>query len=62
MESILKLEQSTKIGMSIINSLMMLLIKRMPNIKAGANRYKTKGKATDSDPLRDALAYLLEKV
>jgi hypothetical protein len=34
----------------------------MPNIKAGANRYKTKGKATDSDPLRDALAYLLEKV
>jgi hypothetical protein len=26
-------------------------LKRMPNIKAGANRYKTKGKATDSDPL-----------
>jgi hypothetical protein len=26
-------------------------LKRMPNIKAGANRYKTKkGKATDSDP------------
>jgi hypothetical protein len=49
--------------MSIINSLMILLeVKRMPNIKAGANRYKTKGKATDSDPLRDALAYLLEKV
>jgi hypothetical protein len=34
----------------------------MPNIKAGANRYKTKRKSYNSDPLRDALAYLLEKV
>jgi hypothetical protein len=35
----------------------------MPNIKAGANRYKTKKeKLQILIPLRDALAYLLEKV
>jgi hypothetical protein len=37
-------------------------LKRMPNIKAGANRYKTKKeKLQILIPLRDALAYLLEK-
>jgi hypothetical protein len=36
-------------------------LKRMPNIKAGANRYKTK-RLQILIPLRDALAYLLEKV
>jgi hypothetical protein len=29
----------------------------MPNIKAGANRYKTKGKLQILIPLRDALAF-----
>jgi hypothetical protein len=63
MESVLKLEQSTfkdwYVYYKFIDDTGKL---NMPNIKAGANRYKTKGKATDSDPLRDALAYLLEKV
>jgi hypothetical protein len=37
-------------------------LKRMPNIKAGANKYKTKKeKLQILIPLRDALAYLLEK-
>jgi integrase len=37
-------------------------LKRMPNIKAGANRYKTKKeRLTILTPLKDALEYLLEK-
>jgi hypothetical protein len=33
----------------------------MPNIKAGANRYKTKGKATDSDPLKGCFSVFTRK-
>jgi hypothetical protein len=49
MESVLKTRTvySLKIGMSIINSWWFYWEIEMPNIKAGANRYKTKG-ATDS--------------
>jgi hypothetical protein len=33
----------------------------MPNIKAGANRYKKKERLQILTPLKDALEYLLEK-
>jgi hypothetical protein len=60
------IEQSTalsKIGMSIINSLMILLeIEACPILKLEQIDTKQKEKLQILIPLRDALAYLLEKV
>jgi hypothetical protein len=66
MESVLKLEQSTALSKDwyvyykfIDDSTGKLAY---PILKLEQIDTKQKGKATDSDPLRDALAYLLEKV
>jgi hypothetical protein len=67
MESVLKLEQSTALSKDWYVYYKFIddstgKLKRMPNIKAGANRYKKKkGKATDSDPLKGCFSVFTRK-